>query len=55
MASVAKRSRQWIVVPPFVGSNPIVRPGSNPFTKTLILINQEKKNDYSSVFELAEC
>lgn len=26
MASVAKRLRQWIVVPPFVGSSPIVRP-----------------------------
>ncbi len=26
MASVAKWLRQWIVVPPFVGSIPIVRP-----------------------------
>ena len=26
MASVAKWLRQWIVVPPFVGSSPIVRP-----------------------------
>ena len=29
MASVAKRLRQRIVVPPFVGSSPIVRPDSN--------------------------
>lgn len=26
MASVAKWLRQWIVIPPFVGSSPIVRP-----------------------------
>jgi hypothetical protein len=26
MASVAKWLRQWFVVPPFVGSSPIVRP-----------------------------
>ncbi len=26
MASVAKWLRQWIVVPPLVGSSPIVRP-----------------------------
>ncbi len=26
MASVAKWLRQWFVVPPFVGSIPIVRP-----------------------------
>ncbi len=28
MASVAKWLRQWFVVPPFVGSIPIVRPSS---------------------------
>lgn len=28
MASVAKWLRQWIVVPPFEGSNPFVRPVS---------------------------
>ncbi len=28
MASVAKWLRQWFVVPPFVGSSPIVRPYS---------------------------
>ncbi len=27
MASVAKWLRQWFVVPPSVGSSPIVRPG----------------------------
>ncbi len=26
MASVAKWLRQWIVVPPFAGSSPVVRP-----------------------------
>lgn len=26
MAGVAKWLRQWIVVPPFAGSNPVVRP-----------------------------
>ena len=26
MASVAKRLRQWIVIPPFAGSSPVVRP-----------------------------
>lgn len=26
MASVAKGLRQWIVVPPLAGSNPVVRP-----------------------------
>ena len=28
MASVAKWLRQWFVVPPFVGSIPIIRPHS---------------------------
>ncbi len=31
MANVAKWLRQWIVVPPFVGSNPIVRPFFHPW------------------------
>ena len=26
MAGVAKWLRQWVVVPPFVGSSPIIRP-----------------------------
>jgi hypothetical protein len=26
MAGVAKWLRQWIVIPPFVGSSPIIRP-----------------------------
>ncbi len=26
MASVAKWLRQWIVIPPFAGSSPVVRP-----------------------------
>ncbi len=30
MAGVAKWLRQWIVVPPFVGSSPIVRPIRKP-------------------------
>ncbi len=30
-ASVAKWLRQWFVVPPFVGSSPIVRPFKSPF------------------------
>lgn len=29
MASVAKWLRQWIVVPPFAGSSPVVRPYFN--------------------------
>ena len=29
-ASVAKWLRQWIVIPPFAGSIPVVRPFSNP-------------------------
>jgi hypothetical protein len=29
MASVAKWLRQWIVIPPFVGSIPIIRPFSS--------------------------
>ncbi len=29
MASVAKWLRQWIVVPPFAGSSPVVRPMIN--------------------------
>lgn len=26
LAGVAKWSRQWIVTPPFAGSNPVIRP-----------------------------
>ena len=29
MAGVAKWLRQWVVVPPFVGSSPITRPNKN--------------------------
>lgn len=34
MADVAKWLRQWIVTPPFAGSNPVVRP-NNIKTKNL--------------------
>ena len=42
MASVAKWLRQWFVVPPFVGSIPIVRP---QFSK-----KEQKKTVQSTVF-----
>lgn len=37
MASVAKRLRQRIVVPPLVGSTPIVRPTATKGTVEMIL------------------
>jgi hypothetical protein len=42
MASVAKRLRQWIVIPPFAGSIPVVR----PFCAEFIVHNSKMlKND----------
>gem|GEM_PF-4709834 len=41
MASVAKWLRQWIVVPPFVGSIPIVRPFSSVTNKFLDLATSQ--------------
>lgn len=35
MASVAKWLRQWIVVPPFAGSSPVVRPGFSAYLTLL--------------------
>ncbi len=40
MASVAKRLRQRIVVPPFVGSSPIIRPCFR-LVKSLDRVNRE--------------
>ena len=39
MASVAKWLRQWFVVPPFVGSSPIVRPDLAKVCSTAIVGN----------------
>lgn len=41
MAGVAKWLRQWVVVPPFVGSSPITRPGQI-FRKIKYNIDWEK-------------
>jgi hypothetical protein len=41
LAGVAKWLRQWVVVPPFVGSSPIIRPFKNLFfrlTKICIFV-----------------
>jgi hypothetical protein len=40
MASVAKWLRQWIVIPPFVGSIPIIRPfvAVDSLNKAVVLI-----------------
>lgn len=37
MASVAKWLRQWFVVPPFVGSSPIVRPDFTEKVMSMLL------------------
>jgi hypothetical protein len=46
MASVAKWLRQWFVVPPFVGSIPIVRP--------YLRIRPTARRMYASIRHLAE-
>ena len=41
MAGVAKWLRQWVVVPPFVGSSPIIRPNNEINTSRLIKFNTD--------------